>query len=88
MKQAKLFGQDEEPKVLTSLELAKAQTIASQVKNIIKPLCDKLEVVGSIRRQKATVGDVDFVAIATDGNWAKIAQTLKSLNLFARAKAS
>jgi len=85
MKQAKLFGENE-PVVLTELELAKAQTIASQVEGIIKPLCDKLEVVGSIRRQKATVGDIDFVAIATDGNWSKIAQVLKKSLLICTGK--
>jgi DNA polymerase (family X) len=85
MKQAKLFGEDE-PIVLMKLELAKANTIASQVENAIKPLCDKLEVVGSIRRQKATVGDVDFVAIATDCNWSKIVQALKKAKVICAGK--
>ena len=31
MKQTKLFGSNEEPKVLASLDLAKAETIAKQV---------------------------------------------------------
>lgn len=62
MKQAKLFGGIElEPKVLTSLELAKAKLLASQISDQIKSLCIRLEVVGSIRRQKALVGDIDFV---------------------------
>jgi hypothetical protein len=76
MKQAKLFG-EEEPMVLTKLELAKAQILAKQVESIVKPLCDKLEVVGSIRRQKPMVGDVDFVAVGTESNWGKIVQALK-----------
>ena len=63
LKQAKLFGEDE-PNVLAELELAKAQLLAKQVEDIVKPLSDKLEVVGSIRRQKPTVGDVDFVSVA------------------------
>ena len=77
MKQAKLFGSDEEPVVLTSLEYAKAQAVALQVEEAIKPLCDRLEIVGSIRRKKPQVGDCDFVVLATDANWAKIVQTLK-----------
>jgi len=77
MKQVKLFGADEEPKVLTSLELAKAKAIALQVEQFIKPLCEKLKIVGSLRREKTAVGDCDFVIVATDANWAKIAQVLK-----------
>jgi len=85
MKQVKLFG-EVEPDVLPRLELAKAQVIAKQVETIIKPLCDKLDVVGSIRRQKLTVGDVDFVAVATDCNWGRIVQTLKKAKVICAGK--
>jgi DNA polymerase (family 10) len=82
MKQAKLFGGIEvEPKVLTSLELSKAKVLASQMSDQIKPLCVHLEVVGSIRRQKTVVGDIDFVVIATDSNWAKISSCFKKSNI-------
>jgi DNA polymerase (family 10) len=77
MKQAKLFGSDQEPKVLTSLEYTKAEAIAVQVETAIKPLCLKVKIVGSIRRKKVQIGDCDFVVLATDANWAKIVQTLK-----------
>ena len=77
MKQAKLFGSEQEPSVLTSLDHEKAHAVAIQVEEIIKPLCDKLEIVGSIRRHKPQVGDIDFVATATDGNWSKIVWALK-----------
>jgi DNA polymerase/3'-5' exonuclease PolX len=77
MKQVKLFGSDEEPKVLASLDLAKAETIAIQVEELIKPLCDNLKIVGSIRRKRPTVGDCDFVVKTTDSNWGKIVHTLK-----------
>jgi DNA polymerase/3'-5' exonuclease PolX len=76
MKQIKLFG-GEEPVILNSLELAKAQTLSSQVEHIVKPLCHMLAVVGSIRRQKPTVGDVDFVAVVSDCKWSQIVQLLK-----------
>ena len=33
--------------------------------------------MGSISRKKPQVGDCDFVVLATDGNWAKIIQTLR-----------
>ncbi len=82
MKQAKLFGETEaEPKVLSSLDLAKAKLLASQMSDQIKSLCVRLEVVGSIRRQKALVGDIDFVVEATDSNWAKITSCFKKSNV-------
>ncbi len=84
LKQAKLFG-EEEPLVLAKLELAKAQTLAQEVENIVKPLCIKLKVVGSIRRQKPLVGDVDFVAIASDCNWSKI-QTIRKAKVICGGK--
>ena len=77
MKQTKLFGSDQGPKVLASLELAKAEIFANQVEGCIKPLCNKLKIVGSIRRKKPLVGDCDFVVKATDANWSRIANTLK-----------
>lgn len=43
----------------------------------IKSLCDGLKIVGSIRRKKPQVGDCDFVVLAKDCNWSKIAQTLR-----------
>lgn len=85
MKQVKLFG-EKEPVVSPRLELAKAQIIAKQVETIIKPLCDKLEVVGSIRRQKPTVGDVDFVVVATDSCWSKIVQALRKAMVICAGK--
>ncbi len=82
MKQAKLFGGIElEPKVLTTLELEKAKLLASQISDQIKPLCIRIEFVGSIRRQKTVVGDIDFVVISTDSNWTKIASCFKKPNI-------
>lgn len=81
MKQAKLFGTDTEPKVLTSLELAKAKALALQISGNVRTFCDKLELVGSIRRQKNLVGDIDFVVMATDRKWAKITSCFKKSNI-------
>ena len=85
MKQVKLFG-EEEPAVLPRLELAKAQILAKQVETIIKPLCNRLEVAGSVRRQKPMVGDVDFVIVASDGCWSKIVQALKKAKVICSGK--
>ena len=85
MKQAKLFG-GEEPDVLPRLELAKAQILAKQVESIVKPLCDKIEIVGSVRREKPVVGDVDFVIVANEGCWYKIVQALRKANVICAGK--
>jgi DNA polymerase/3'-5' exonuclease PolX len=85
MKQAKLFG-EEEPMVLTKFELVNAQILAKQVESIVKPLCGKLEVVGSIRRQQPTVGDIDFVVVGTECNWSKIVQALKKAKVICAGK--
>jgi DNA polymerase (family X) len=85
MKQAKLFG-EEEPVVYPKLELEKALILSKQVESIIKPLCVKLEIVGSIRRQKPMVGDVDFVAVASDVGWGKIVQSLKKAQVICAGK--
>ncbi len=85
LKQVRLFG-GEEPAVSLRLELAKAQIIAKEVETLIKPLCDKLEIVGSIRRQKPIVGDVDFVVVATDSCWGKIVQVLRKATVICAGK--
>lgn len=77
MKQSKLFGSDEQIKVITQLELSKAETIAKQVEETVKPLCEEIEIVGSIRRKRPTIGDCDFVVKASDANWSRIPNTLK-----------
>lgn len=77
MKQARLSSSDEDPPVLAPLELAKAEKVASHIEVSIKPLCDKIKVVGSIRRKKPFIGDCDFVVLATDANWARIVHTLR-----------
>ena len=59
-KQSSLFPTDETP-VLKELSLIEAQAIADQVKNAVAAHCDKIEVAGSIRRQRPTVHDIDFV---------------------------
>ena len=79
MKQTKLFGNDytPEPQVLSKLDIVNAQALALRVQGAISPLCDRFQLVGSIRRKKVSVGDIDFVIIATDANWSKLLQSLK-----------
>lgn len=48
------------------MELRKAKVIADTVVKALEPYCDKIEVAGSIRRQKPTVNDIDLVLIPRD----------------------
>ncbi len=50
----------------TIMELERAKVIASAVVKALEPYCDRVEVVGSIRRRKATVNDIDLVVIPRD----------------------
>jgi DNA polymerase/3'-5' exonuclease PolX len=78
-KQATLFSETEPP-VLKELDLREAEKIADQIKKAIGDHCDRLEVAGSIRRQKPKVHDIDFVALAkSDLGWKKISEELKRL---------
>ena len=79
MKQATLFPQDP-IKILEELDFVEAEKLASQIKTAVEAQCDKIEIAGSIRRQKATVHDIDFVvATKNDAEWQKINEKLKQL---------
>jgi DNA polymerase (family 10) len=78
-KQAKLF-QEDEATVLPELDLKEAVEAAQQVKAAVSAHCDKIEVAGSVRRQKPKVHDIDFVVVAkSDNEWQKISEALKRM---------
>jgi DNA polymerase/3'-5' exonuclease PolX len=78
-KQSKLFPQNELC-VLAELGLEGASKLANEIKTAVQVHCDKIEVAGSIRRQKPKVHDIDFVVVAKcDADWQKISETLKRL---------
>ena len=78
-KQSTLFPENDAT-IISELDLKEAEKIAAQVKAAVEPLCEKLEVAGSIRRQKSKVHDIDFVAVTkNDVDWQKINEKLKKL---------
>ena len=78
-KQSTLFPESEVT-VIDELDLGEAERLASQLKAAVEAICDKIEVAGSIRRQKTKVHDIDFVVVArNDANWQKISEKLKHL---------
>ncbi len=43
--------------------LARARNLAERIAVEISPFCERLEIAGSVRRQKETVGDIEIVVI-------------------------
>lgn len=49
----------------TKLNLSQAIPLAEKIKEALSPACERIEIAGSVRRRKATVGDIEIVAIPT-----------------------
>lgn len=47
----------------TRIPLAEAQRLAAAVIDLLQPYCDRIEVAGSVRRQKVDCGDIEIVCI-------------------------
>jgi len=45
------------------MELEKAKAIAEELKGLLEPSCHRIEIAGSIRRQKSDVGDIELLCI-------------------------
>lgn len=48
------------------IELSEAQGIANRILQHVKPAMARIEIAGSIRREKPIVGDIELVAIVDD----------------------
>ena len=48
------------------MKLLEATQIATELVDKLRPLCDRVEVAGSIRRGRANVKDIDIVAIPNE----------------------
>src|SRR4030043_408788 len=78
-KQSTLFP-EKEVAIVAELDLNEAESLANQLKNTVSAQCDRIEIAGSIRRQKTKVHDIDFVAVTkNDAEWQKISEKLKHL---------
>ena len=60
------------------MKLEDACALADRIVHCIEHLCDKIQVVGSIRRKRADVHDVDIVLIPQAWMWNTIIQCLKT----------
>jgi DNA polymerase/3'-5' exonuclease PolX len=45
------------------IELAKAKRYADRLVEILSPYCEKIDIAGSIRRERYKVGDIEIVAL-------------------------
>lgn len=57
-----------------------ARAVAYQLRDSLAPACERIEVAGSIRRNRPIVGDIELVATsrveeAPDGLWGDVGQT-------------
>ena len=78
-KQSRLFPQNEPP-VLTELASQPATKLAQGIQSAVEAYCERIEIAGSIRRQRPRVHDVDFVVLAkSDAHWQMISEVLKRL---------
>jgi len=49
------------------IALATAQKIAERIRAELAPFCDRIDIVGSVRRKRPQCGDIDLVLLAKDG---------------------
>jgi len=61
------------------MNLEEAEQIANKVKEILSPYCEEIEIVGSIRRRKPTVHDIDIVLIDKPSTWLILGGLLSSI---------
>lgn len=76
--QSRLFPDTEKEidLVCQSLKLQEANVLAFKIISLVDAHCSKIQVVGSVRRQRDIVRDIDFVVISDDKNWRNIGNEL------------
>jgi len=63
-------------KVLNKISLEEAKEVTRELVNELKPYCKRLKVVGSIRREKEEIGDIDIVIIPDEGLGKKVEEIM------------
>lgn len=65
------------------MELAKAREIAEEMKDLLKPACNRIEIAGSIRRWKPEVGDIELLVIPSANYLDKLLHDLMMKDILA-----
>ena len=76
-KQSRLFGEEEEIKKVEKLNLVQAEAIADTVITLVDAWCKKIEIVGSIRRKRPEIHDIDFVVLTYEDEHSEHWKSLK-----------
>jgi len=63
----------------TGIPLEEARRIAAAIVEKLRPFCERIEVAGSIRRERKLVNDVDIVAIPQELCLSMLTETIKGL---------
>lgn len=78
-KQDKLFPEDN-IQVVKQLDLKFAENLAETIICQVDAWCEKIDIVGSIRRCRPLVHDIDFVVIPkSEGDWANLRKTVLTM---------
>jgi DNA polymerase/3'-5' exonuclease PolX len=59
------------------MELVRAKEIADKYKSILSPFCERIEIAGSIRRERPKVNDIEIVCIPRPHDIAQFVYTVK-----------
>lgn len=59
------------------MNLQQAQRLAERIATELAPFCERVEIAGSIRRRRETVGDIDLVCLPKVGGRAAILERCK-----------
>ena len=79
LKQSKLVP-EEEVTVIEKLDLKSAENIAETVVSQVDAWCEKIDIVGSIRRCRPYVHDIDFVVLPKrEGDWDILRKTVLTM---------
>jgi len=65
------------------MKLEKARAIAAELKELLAPACNRIEIAGSIRRQKPDVGDIELLVIPRADYLDKMLNDLMVQNILA-----
>lgn len=63
---------------MDSIPLAKAESLAARVAELLSDVCERIEIAGSIRRRRPVVGDIDLVALPVPGLEAELSRVFRS----------
>lgn len=66
---------------IMEIQLDQAKNIANSIINYISPCCEKIEAVGSIRREKRIIHDIDILLILKSSESENLSKKLEALKV-------